>query len=62
MNRLSQTIQGVMAGLLIILGCAVYLASASIYAGALLFCVALLGICMMGYALFTGKVGFLAER
>ena len=62
MNRLTQTIQGVMAGLLIILGCAVYLASASVYAGALLFCVALLGICMMGYALFTGKVGFLAER
>ena len=48
MNRLSQTIQGVMAGLLIILGYAVYLASASIYAGAVLFCVALLGICMMG--------------
>ena len=62
MNRFAQTIQGVMAGLLITLGCAVYLAAASVYAGALLFCVALLGICMMGYALFTGKVGFLAER
>ena len=61
-NRLTLTLQGIMAGLLITLGCAVYLASASIYAGALLFCVALLGICSMGYALFTGKVGFLAER
>ena len=62
MNRFQKTLQGIMAGLLIILGCAVYLASASIYAGALLFCVALLGILMMGYALFTGKVGFLAKR
>lgn len=51
---------GVMAGLLIIIGCSVYLACEPAYVGAVLFSVALLCICFKGYALFTGKVGYLA--
>ena len=50
---------GVIAGILIGIGGSVYLACDNKYVGAVLFSVALLSICMRGYALFTGKVGFL---
>ena len=52
-------ILGVIAGILIGIGGSVYLACDSKYVGAVLFSVALLCICMRGFALFTGKVGFL---
>lgn len=55
------TLSGVMAGLLITLGCSVYLACENVYVGAVLFSVALLCICYKGFSLFTGKVGYLAE-
>lgn len=57
---IKRTVQGVMAGLLITIGCCVYLACEVNYVGAVLFSVALLCICFKGYALFTGKVGYLA--
>ena len=46
---------------MIVIGCAVYLACESKVVGAVLFAVALLTICLKGYSLFTGKVGYLPE-
>ncbi len=56
-------INGIMAGILISIGGAVFLSQVSTlkYVGAVFFCVALLCICAKGYGLFTGKVGYLAE-
>ncbi len=54
---------GLSAGIMISIGGAVYLAAApesKIFA-AVLFTVALLSICYRGYALFTGRVGFIVE-
>ena len=53
---------GVSAGIMISIGGAVFLACDNRYAGALLFTVALLSICYKGYALFTGKVGYIVEK
>ena len=58
---LRDTLSGVSAGVCIALGGSVFLAVDNRVAGAVLFSVALLCICMKGYALFTGKVGFLPE-
>lgn len=52
---------GLSAGILISIGGAVFLSCDSRYIGAVLFTVALICICYKGYALFTGKVGFIAE-
>lgn len=52
---------GVAAGLMITIGCAVYLACEIKFVGAIFFAVALLTICLKGYSLFTGKVGYLPE-
>ncbi len=52
---------GIAAGLLIAIGGSVYLAAADKVVGAVLFSVALLCICLKGYALFTGRVGYMAE-
>ena len=54
-------LSGVAAGLLVSLGGVVFLSCDSRYVGAALFSVALLSICYRGYALFTGRVGFLPE-
>lgn len=64
---LKKLMPGVSAGILISLGGAVFLGCAGgqpydRYVGAVLFSVALLCICLKGYALFTGKVGFLPEK
>lgn len=59
---LKDTVNGICAGLLILIGCCVYLASENVYAGAIFFSVALLCICFKGYALFTGRVGYLPEK
>ncbi len=55
-----RVIEGIAAGLLIAIGGCVFLACDVKYCGAFFFSVALLSICYKGYALFTGKVGFLA--
>ena len=55
-------VSGISAGILILIGCCVYLACESTYVGAVLFSVALLCICYKGYALFTGRVGYLPEK
>ena len=59
---LRDTLSGICAGICIALGGSVFLAVDNRLAGAVLFSVALLCICMKGYALFTGKVGFLPEE
>ncbi len=58
---LKKTASGIAAGICITLGGAVFLAVENRIVGAVLFSVALLSICMKGYALFTGKVGFIPE-
>ncbi len=62
MAVLRKIIEGFMAGLLIAIGGAVYLACENKVVGAVFFSVALLSICMKGYSLFTGKVGYLPEK
>lgn len=54
-------ISSIMAGILISIGGSVFLACDVKYVGAILFSVALLCICYKGYALFTGKVGYIPE-
>lgn len=58
---LKDTLSGVCAGILIAIGGSIYLAVSpdNKYIAAVLFSVALLCICYKGYALFTGKVGYL---
>ncbi len=57
---LKKTADGISAGLMIAIGCSVFLACENRYVGSFLFAVALLTICYLGYSLYTGKVGFLA--
>ena len=59
---LKLTIDGVKAGIMIAIGGSVFLACENRYIGAILFSVALLSICLKGYSLFTGKVGYLTEN
>ena len=51
----------VSAGIMIAVGGSVFLACDNKYVGAVLFSVALLCICYLGYYLFTGKIGYLAK-
>ncbi len=51
-----------MAGLCICIGGTVFLSCENRTVGAILFSVALLCICLKGYSLFTGKVGFIPEK
>ncbi len=56
---------GICSGIMVGIGGAIYLACAADgqkYIGAVLFSVALLSICMLGYFLYTGKVGYLGEE
>lgn len=64
----SKIVEGFLAGMLISLGGAVFLACnipevpLARYIGAFLFCLALVCICMRGYALYTGKIGLITEK
>ncbi len=62
LNVIKKTCNGISAGVMILIGCCIYLACDNKYVGAVLFSVALLTICIKGYSLFTGKVGFLPEK
>ena len=59
---LKKVLSGVCAGLAITLGGSVFLACENRYVGAVMFSVALLCICLKGYSLFTGKIGFIPEK
>ncbi len=68
MKAVRNIVNGLLAGILIAIGGSVFLACygdgslISRTVGAIFFSVALLCICYKGYALFTGKVGFIPER
>lgn len=55
-----KTLCGIQAGIMIAIGGSVFLSAENRVVGAVLFSVALLCICQMGYSLFTGKVGYMA--
>ena len=55
-------IDGIKAGIMIAIGGSVFLACENRYVGAVLFSVALLCICLKGYSLYTGKIGFIPEK
>ncbi len=57
-----ETTKGVLAGLCISLGGAVFLACDNRVVGAVFFSVALFSICMFGFSLYTGRVGSLADN
>ncbi len=59
---LSKFLNGISAGILIAIGGSVYLSCENKVVGAVLFSVALLCICLKGYSLFTGKVGYIPEK
>lgn len=61
MLTLKRIIEGIAAGIMIAIGGTVYLSCDNKYVGAFFFSVALLCICMKGYSLFTGKVGYIPE-
>lgn len=58
---LKDFIYGFLAGAMISIGCAVYLACQNKYVGAVMFSVALLTICYKGYNLYTGRIGFMVN-
>lgn len=68
MDILRKISEGVLAGLLISIGGAVFLfclgegTQLGKYVGALFFCTALFCICLKGYSLYTGKIGYLFEK
>lgn len=58
---LPQFAGGIAAGLMVGIGGTVLLSCESAVVGAVMFTVALLSICFLGFYLFTGKIGFVAE-
>ncbi len=56
---LKKITDGILAGILIAIGGGVYLSCDNKYAGAVLFSIALLCICMKGYSLYTGKICYI---
>lgn len=59
---LNTVVKSISAGILIAIGGSVFLSCDNKYVGAVLFSVALLCICYLGYYLFTGKIGYLADN
>lgn len=60
-RALRELIGGILASLCIAIGSSVFLACDNKYLGAVFFSVALLSICLLGFSLFTGKIGFTVE-
>ena len=60
MSRIRAAVpDGILASVMVSISGAVLLSVDNRYAGAVLFCIALLAICYFGFNLYTGKVGFL---
>ena len=59
---LNDLVSGIISGILISLGGGVFLSCENKIAGSVLFAVALLCICMLGYYLYTGKICFMIEK
>lgn len=62
MKFVKGVIDGILAGIMIIIGCSVFVACGDKNVGAILFSVALITICYKGYSLYTGKIGFLLDN
>ena len=64
MKVLSRISNGLLAGIMISIGGSVFLAclGESRIAAAFFFTIALLCICIKGYSLYTGKIGFIPEK
>ena len=61
-QNMAKTVFGALsAGIMISIGGSVFLACDNKYVGAVLFSVALLCICNLGYYLYTGKIAYLAN-
>jgi len=54
-----QVLSGVAAGLMILIGCCVYAACNIKWVGAVLFSAGLLTVCIFGFSLYTGRIGFI---
>ncbi len=59
---LNKAASGFAAGVLISIGGTVYLSCDNKYVGAFFFSIALICICLKGYSLYTGKIGFIPEK
>ena len=59
---IKKILSGACAGICICMGGAVFLSCDNRYVGAVLFCVALICICVKGYSLFTGKIGYIYSQ
>lgn len=55
-------VNGVLAGILISIGGGVFLSCENKVVGSVLFAVALLCVCYLGYNLFTGKICYMADK
>lgn len=55
-------IKGFLSGLCIAIGGSVYLSCENRYVGAFLFSVALMIICMFGFSLYTGRIGYIVRN
>lgn len=62
LKLLKQIVDGILAGLLIAIGGTVLLSCEDKIVGAVLFSVALLCICLLGYSLYTGKICYIADH
>ena len=64
MKGISRVANGLLAGIMISIGGSVFLAclGESRIAAAFFFTIALLCICIKGYSLYTGKIGFIPEK
>ena len=61
-NVLQKITEGVLAGIMIVIGCTVYLACENKVFGAIFFSVALITICFKGFSLYTGKIGLMTIK
>ncbi len=59
---MKKIISGICAGILISLGGAIFLSCENRIVGAFLFGIALLCICFLGYALYTGRICYIPEN
>ena len=59
---LRKIVSGIAAGLMISLGGTVFLACENRVVGAFCFTIGLLGVCYYGFSLYTGRIGYIAEK
>ena len=62
MSRLREFVKSLLAGMMISIGGTVYLSCDNKYVGALFFCTGLIAVVMLGFNLYTGKVGYILQN